>query len=433
MGDRDAWLTWLPQAGAAVRGGIVTRSGRTGWDELLARARRLAADLPESGTGSWVVPADRGVQTVLGLLVLGLATPAPSWVLGDPGSWAEPGAPGYADLLVPAAPHAAAPPGVTGATYATATSGSTGTPRLLFGHVGNLASTVRLYTDELPEFAAAEAFVTCSPPDFAAAFYLMLLPALVLRRDLVLFRPSDWQLAAAELAGRPAVCLAPPALQVQGARCGRAGASYRDTWFVPAGGGMTLRRAERVAAGFPGCRFLTILGSTETGLMTVSRQVRDDGYVGRPLARKPVWLDDVGPDGVGTLWTRGPDTRFAVRGGQLLTGPDGAVSTGDLAHLSPDGGYVLDGRQGELVKVDGVSVYPNRVAEALRRLPGVDDVAVTVDRTGAADRLVLTVVGTADEQAIRAACAALPQPIVPHRVLCRSGARAYTDRGKVRT
>ncbi|WP_431910799.1 AMP-binding protein [Micromonospora carbonacea] len=433
MGQREAWLTGLPQAGTEGRGGVVTRSGRAGWDGLLAQARRLAADLPGTGVGGWVVPADRGVRTVLGLLVLGLATPAPSWVLGDPASWAEPDAPGYADLLFPAASHAAAPPGASGATYATATSGSTGTPRLLFGHVGNLAPAVRLYTDELPEFAAAEAFVTCSPPDFAAAFYLMLLPALVLRRDLVLFRPSDWPFAAAELAGRPTVCLAPPALQVQGARCGRPGASYRDTWFVPAGGGMTLRRADRVAAGFPGCRFLTILGSTETGLLTVSRQVRDDGYVGRPLAGKPVWLDGIAPDGVGTLWTRGPDTRFAARGGQLMTGPDGAVSTGDLAHPTPDGGYVLDGRQGELVKVDGVSVYPNRIAEALRRLPGVDDVAVTVDRTGAADRLVLTVVGTADEAAVRAACAALPQPIVPHRVRCRADARAYTDRGKVRT
>ena len=432
MGDGGPWLTDPDDAARSADDGVVTERGRTSWHALFGRARELAGRLPVAPHG-WVVPTDRAERTVMGLLVVGLAEPAPSWVLGDPTLWATDAADGFAGLLFPAGPQAAPPPGTPCPTYATATSGSTGAARLLFGDPAGLAAAARLYAAGLPEFAAADVFATCSPLDFAAAFYLMLLPAVFLRRDLVLFRPSRWHLAAGELHGRPGVCLAPPALQVLGARSAVAGGDYRRTSFVPAGGGLTVRRAERVADGFPGCGFLTMLGSTETGLLTVTREVRDDGYVGFPLPGKPVWLENAGPDGVGTMWTRGPDTRGAATGGGLLTRPDGAVSTGDLAHRTPSGGYVVDGRLVDLLKVDGVSVYPNQIMTALRRLPGVEDTTVAVDRTGALDRLVVVVVGTVDEEQVRRACAALPQPVTPHRVVCRpADESAYTERGKVR-
>ncbi|MBB5924470.1 acyl-coenzyme A synthetase/AMP-(fatty) acid ligase [Actinoalloteichus hoggarensis] len=412
---------------------MVTADGRTSWRELIRRAEQLAARLPASPHG-WVLPADRGEQTVLGLLILGMAEPAPSWVLGD-ARWADPDAPWFEDLLRPAAEHAGPPsPATAEPVYATATSGSSGTPRLLFGHPHGLPRAVETYTSGLPEYAAAEVFATCSPLDFAAAFYMALIPALLLGRDLVLFGSGDWRLPARELAGRSGICVAPPALEVLGARSAQAGADYRGVSFVPAGGGLTIRRAERITAGFSGAGFLTMLGSTETGLLTVTRTVRDDGYVGVPLPGKPVWLDAVGADGVGMMWTRGPDTRFAARGGPLLVGPDGAVSTGDLAHRDrAHGGFVLDGRSDDLVKVDGISVYPGRVAAAVRAVDGAVDAAVTVERDGPVDRIVVVVIGTVDEEAVRAACAALPQPVVPHRVSIRPAVEgSYTARGKVR-
>ncbi len=432
MGDVEPWLSQARDTLRRNDSGLVTERGRTPWRDLLAAAERVAADLPPAPHG-WVVPADGTERSVVGLLAVGLARPAPRWVLGDPARWAV--APPSTVDLVPAGPAAAPPVGVDGPTYATATSGTTGAPKLLFGRPEALVDAVRLYAAGMPEYAAAEVFAACSSIDFAAGFYMIVAPALVLGRDLVLFRPSRWDLAADELAGRPGVCLAAASLAAAGARTVAPGRRYRDTWFVPAGGGLTTERAERITAGFTGCGFLTMLGSTETGLLTVDREVRQDGHVGWPLPGKPVWLRDLGPDGVGTLWTKGPDTRFAATGGELLTGPDGAVSTGDLAHHHADGGFVLDGRADQLVKVDGVSVYPRQIVGAVRAIPGVVDATVSVDRSAAVDRITVVAVGEAGavtEEQVRRACAVLPTPLVPHRVHCRTAdGSAVSDRGKV--
>ncbi|PYC80221.1 hypothetical protein C7C46_13100 [Streptomyces tateyamensis] len=429
MGESRPWLSEAADRLARARTGLVTEHGRYGWPELLGRARAVAASLPPAPHG-WVVPADGSVRSVIGLLAVGLAEPAPRWVLGDPGRWGT-GEP-VGEVLWRAGAECAPPPGVTAATYATASSGSTGEPRLLFGDPAGLPQAARLYAAGMPEYADAEVFAACSAMDFAAAFYMTVVPALLLARDLLVFAPHRWDLAARELAGRAAVCLAAPVLAALGARAA-AGGDFARTTLVPAGGGLTVARAERIAAGFTGCSFLTMLGSTETGLLTVGREVREDGHVGSPLPGKPVWLADTGRDGVGTLWTRGPDTRFAASDGRLLRGAGGAVSTGDLAHLDPSGtGYVLDGRGDDLIKVDGVSVYPNAVAAAVRALPGVLDAAVAVDRTGPADRVLVTAVGETTEEAVRAACGALAQPVVPYRVtVAAAEAVAYNERGKV--
>lgn len=427
MGEPRPWLSGAVDALANASSGLVTEHGRYGWPELLERARTLAADLPPAPYG-WVVPADGSVRSVIGLLAVGLADPAPRWVLGDPGRWSNGEV--FGDALWPATADCVPPDSVPGVSYATATSGTTAQARLLFGDPDTLPDAVRLYVDGMPEYAEAEVFAACSALDFAAAFYMTVMPAILLARDLLLFAPHRWDLAAAELDGRSGVCLAAPVLAALGGRAA-AGGDYRRLSVVPAGGGLTVSRAERISAGFTGCSFLTMLGSTETGLLTVGREVREDGHVGVALPGKPVWLRDIGPDGVGTLWTKGPDTRIAASDGRLLRTEDGAVSTGDLAHLD-DTGYFLDGRSDDLIKVDGVSVYPNAVAAAIRALPGVLDAAVSVDRSGPADRIVVAVVGDTTEERVRAVCGGLPQPVVPHRVtIGASETGAYSERGKV--
>ncbi|MFI2665730.1 AMP-binding protein [Micromonospora carbonacea] len=429
MGDDAPWLRPVAELLARSDHGVVDESGRVPWRDIVGRARDLAAELPRTAHG-WVVPADCTVRSLVGLLAIGLATPSPRWVLGDPARWGVGRA--FHDVAWEAGAHSAPPDEVRGPTYATATSGSTGRPRLLFGRPHALHEAVRLYVEGMPEYGQAEVFAACSSLDFAAAFYVVMLPALLRGRDLLLFRPHQWALAGRHLADRPGICLAPPALATLTAGAAPAGARYDRTTFVPAGGGLTPDRARRISVGLPGCRFLTMLGSTETGLLTVRREVDATGNLGAPLPGKQVWLEDVGPDGVGMLWTRGPDTRFAAVGGELRARPDGAVSAGDLVRPAPDGtGYLLEGRVDDLIKVDGVTVYPASVAAAVQALPGVTDARVSVDRSGPVDRITVLAVGDVTEELVRSACAGLPSPVVPARVLIRASTEAaFNDRGK---
>ncbi|MET7640223.1 AMP-binding protein [Streptomyces sp. NPDC005438] len=431
MGDLGAWLKHAEPMLHETRAGVVTERGRFSWSALLEKAQRIAAELPDPPHG-WVVPGDGGERSIVALLALGLREPSPRWVLGDPASWCADGAVTAADgALTAAGAHTAPPSDIDGPTYATASSGSTGRPKLLFGRPHRMPSAVELYVDDIPEYASAEVFATSAAIDFAAAFYMVVAPAMMLGRDLVLFRPRSWQVAIPELAGRPGVCLAPPAITVLGARVAAGRRSFRETWFVPAGGGLTVERAEHISAGFPGSDLLTMLGSTETGILTLDRGVRDDGYVGSPLPGKPVWLENVGPDGVGTLWTKGPDTRFAATREELTARADGAVSAGDLAHAAGEG-FVLDGRTEDLVKVDGVSVYPREITTAVRALAGVEDASVSVERSRNADRVTVIAVGDVSEKRVREACRRLPTPVTPHRVVCRPADKAaYDARGKV--
>ncbi|MEV4494171.1 AMP-binding protein [Micromonospora arborensis] len=430
VGNDAPWLRPTVELLARSDRGVIDEHGRVPWRDIVGQATDLAAELIRTPPHGWVVPADCSVRSLVGLVATGLATPAPRWVLGDPARWGTGRT--VRDLVWEAGAQSAPPTEVDGPTYATATSGSTGEPRLLFGRPHALPDAVRLYTQGMPEYERAEVFAACSSLDFAAAFYVVMLPALLLGRDLLLFRPHQWRLAARHLADRPGICLAAPALATMAAGAAPTGARYDRTSFVPAGGGLTPERARRISAGLPGCRFLTMLGSTETGLLTVRRAVDATNNVGTPLPGKQVWLEDIGPDGVGMLWTRGPDTRFAAVGGRTRARPDGAVSAGDLVRPAPDGtGYLLEGRVDELIKVDGVTVYPATVTAAVRALPGVTDARVSVDRTGPVDRITVLAVGDVGEEQIRLACAELPSPVVPAQVLIRASTEAaFNDRGK---
>jgi hypothetical protein len=416
LGDNEPWLSGIADTLRRSRAGLITDQGRVPWRELVERAQEVAADLPPSPHGL-VVPPDGGPQSLVAMLAAGLAEPAPSWLLGDPDRWGA-GRPVDCAALAVAGPHTAPPPEVDGATYATAVPAATGQAKLLYGRPGALRDTVRLYTEGMPEYADAELFASCEPMDVAATFHLVVLPAVVLGRDLMPFRPRQWRAAAEAFDGRSAVCLSTPAHALLGARVASAGQDHSRVSFVPAGGGLTAERAERVAAGFAGCSFLAVFTTPETGVLTVTREVREDGAVGTPLPGKRVWLREVDETGVGTMWAEGPDTMIAATGGPLPRTADGAVGSGDLAHVDPVGGFVLDGRVDDLVQVDGVSIHPADVVAALRDIRGVVDASMSVDRSGPTDRVTVEAVGDVTEDQVRRRLAALAVALVPHEVVC---------------
>jgi malonyl-CoA/methylmalonyl-CoA synthetase len=83
----------------------------------------------------------------------------------------------------------------------------------------------------------------------------------------------------------------------------------------------------------------------------------------------------------------GADQGVEVRGPNVFTGywnlpgvasftDDGWFRTGDIGRFDEDGYLYLVGRASDLIITGGYNVYPREVEDAIRELPGIDDVAV---------------------------------------------------------
>lgn len=89
---------------------------------------------------------------------------------------------------------------------------------------------------------------------------------------------------------------------------------------------------------------------------------------------------DVGPGGVGELWVRGPGV---IRGywsapdaSAAVVTDDGWLRTGDLARKGPFGTVLFVGRQKDVIKHGGYSVYAVEVQQAIEAHPSVREAAV---------------------------------------------------------
>ena len=149
-------------------------------------------------------------------------------------------------------------------------------------------------------------------------------------------------------------------------------------------------------------------GATE-GQFTACRSeewLERPGTVGRARPGRSLTLD---PDG--TIWCSVPDhARFTYFGDPdktaaawRVTGDGRAFSVGDVGRLDDDGYLYLEGRRTDLIITGGVNVYPLEVENALRELPGVEDVAVYgVPDAEWGHRVCAAVVGSAGEAELTA-------------------------------
>lgn len=108
------------------------------------------------------------------------------------------------------------------------------------------------------------------------------------------------------------------------------------------------------------------------------------GSIGLPIPGVEVAIQsDDGqflPDGV--------DGEICVRGGNVMAGywnaPEktaealvgGWLRTGDIGHRRPDGYLVVTDRKKDMLKPNGINVYPREIEEVLYRVPGVREAAV---------------------------------------------------------
>ena len=195
-------------------------------------------------------------------------------------------------------------------------------------------------------------------------------------------------------------------------------------------------RWEDVAALAPHCGRDTVLvhtyGSTDVGGRITEHELRPAGDVGLPVtgvvpagrAVRPNRIEILGPDGSplppgrsGEVALRGPDPERRNDRYELL--PDGEVRirTGDVGHLDADGVLHLEGRRDRMVKLGGRRVEPSDAEARAAAVPGVVEAAVTVRRAGGRTGLVVHVVaeptrsGTSDlADRVRAAVTPLAVP-----------------------
>lgn len=120
----------------------------------------------------------------------------------------------------------------------------------------------------------------------------------------------------------------------------------------------------------------------------------------------------------GVLWSRSPyvSRGYLGRSGALQRDEAGWSSVGDLAVDRGDGTFDVLGRAQAAVNVGGHTVLVTDVEEALRALPGVDDVAVCgVPHARLGEALVALVAGPIEASELRRGSAALPRASRPRR------------------
>jgi acyl-coenzyme A synthetase/AMP-(fatty) acid ligase len=323
--------------------------------------------------------------------------------------------------------------------FATLTSGTSGGHKIAVGW-GDFLELVALQYDAalykspyLPE-SQVRVLATCLPLKFGAAFLMAIIPAMFLSYDLVVFAPHRWDFLHAVAAQEPVACITVPSLLAAASASTSDRIDMSKAALLTIAGSLSKTRIESVQDKLQGVRILSSYGATETGVVTLD--VEPDGehfHVGRPIIGKPVWLVDVDAEGIGKIATAGPDCRtFYLGSAQPLRGADGTVATTDFGHFDEAGNLYLDGRIDGAMKINGITIYPQRIERHLLTLPGVVDARVRIITTNTLERLEVRLVGSITEGVVREHCAMLPEEYRPSVVHCfAEGDDVYSAHGKL--
>ncbi|GLY47006.1 non-ribosomal peptide synthetase [Lentzea sp. NBRC 102530] len=184
---------------------------------------------------------------------------------------------------------------------------------------------------------------------------------------------------------------------------------------------------------------VNMYGITETTVHVTHRVLDDADFasgrevspIGGPIPGLRTYLLDaslraVAPGQVGAIYVAGAQlslgyhNRPGLTSSRFVADPfaaDGSLmyNSGDLARRTLDGSLEFVGRADDQVQLKGFRIELGEVESAIRAVPGVVDVAVTVAAT--ADHLVAHVVGTPSTDLAVALGSSLPAHMVPARVL----------------
>lgn len=178
-------------------------------------------------------------------------------------------------------------------------------------------------------------------------------------------------------------------------------------------------------------------GPSETTVAVSLKQLNDAATItaGSPMQNCKLYiLDNWGnplPIGIyGNLYVGGLCVGRGYRGESELTAAsftespfemgDRLYRTGDIARWTDDGEIILGGRSDRQVKLRGLRIEPQEVADCLKRHSAVLEAAAAVQRCGEQDVLVAfyTAASPVDEQELMTLCASyLPYYMIPSVIL----------------
>jgi len=154
--------------------------------------------------------------------------------------------------------------------------------------------------------------------------------------------------------------------------------AVRTARFLSGGSPLSPSLAQRFHERF-GARLLSCYHTTEGGPITIDRRGLNPDSVGKPLTGVRLRVGRNGQGG-GPLWVRSPTVSEVLVGGR--NGRDGSVPiggvdadgwlrTGDMARSDRSGRWYLQGREDDVVKVDGRRVALGEVEACLASFPKV--------------------------------------------------------------
>ena len=245
------------------------------------------------------------------------------------------------------------------------TSGSTGAPQLHTHPSEHLMAEADWFAEQLPAIDRVISLVPCD--HLYGLIWTALLPAIL---EVPVVPAKVGSLPAAE--GNDLVVAVPE----QWAAIARIPRRWAEgTVGVSSAGRLDDETARAVLArGLP--RLLDIYGASETGAIAMR-----DAPQGRHTLL-PWWSIEDGQDG------------------KILAGRSMRIDLPDRVDTASDGSIVLMGRRDQAVSIGGTNVYPGRVAESLRSVDGVAEVAVRLDKNGRLKALIVPDID-AEEIAVR--------------------------------